>query len=130
MVEVVIDASILSALFLNEEGAEAIREAVQSETLFHAPSFWRFEVSNAVWKRKEIPLPSAKHLIEIIWNFPIRTGESAELASEGLSLSRKHGITFYDSFYLAMAKRMAIPLWTADRVQARSAIQEGISLWK
>ncbi|MBE0425229.1 MAG: type II toxin-antitoxin system VapC family toxin [Nitrospirae bacterium] len=130
MAELVIDASILSALFLNEESSEEIRDVVQSETTLYAPSFWRFEVSNAVWKTREIPLKTAKDLIEIIWRFPVYTNESEELAVESLSIARKYEITFYDSFYIAMAKLSMIPLWTTDKIQAKAADKAGVSLWE
>ncbi len=129
MAEIVVDASILSALFLKEEASEEIRSVVESESTLFAPSFWRFEVSNAVWKTKAIPLKEAKDLIEIVWSFSIRTNESAEIAEEGLLISRKYGITFYDAIYIAMAMFIGAPLWTMDKVQARSAIKAGVVLW-
>lgn len=128
MAEIVVDASILSALFLKEEASEEIRSVVESEATLYAPSFWRFEVSNAIWKTKTIPLKEAKELIEIVWSFSIRTNESAEIAEEGLLISRKYGITFYDAFYIAMARIIVAPLWTMDKVQARSAIKAGVVL--
>lgn len=130
MSEVVVDASILSALFLNEEGSEYIRKVVESEITLFAPSFWRFEVSNAIWKRKVIPPETAKHLIDIIWDFPVYTDEPKELAIDSLFVARKYGITFYGSFYIAMAKFIGIPLWTMDKIQAKSAIKAGVSLRK
>lgn len=129
MSEFVIDASILSALFLNEEGSDYIRNVVESETTLYAPSFWRYEVSNAIWKRKVIPQDKAKRLVDIIWSFPVYTNESKEFAMESMFIARKYGITFYDSYYIAMAKLICIPLWTIDKVQAKSAVKAGISLW-
>jgi predicted nucleic acid-binding protein len=130
MAELVVDASILGALFLNEKGSEEIRNIIESETILYAPSFWRFEVSNAVWKRKDIPLKAAKDLIEIIWSFHTYTNESKEIAIESISITHKYGITFYDSFYIAMAIFFSIPLWTMDRIQANAAIKAGVSLWE
>ncbi len=130
MAEIVVDASILGALFLKEEASEEIRSVVESEATLYAPSFWRFEVSNAIWKTKTIPLKEAKDLIEIIWSFSIRTKESVEIAEEGLLISRKYGIAFYDAFYIAMARFIGAHLWTMDKVQARSAIKAGVVLWE
>jgi len=126
--ELILDASVLGALFLNEEEAEEIHQVVKSHHI-HAPSFWRFEVSNAVWKKKEIPPEISKDIIERIWRFPIYTSESEELAVESLSIARKYEITFYDSFYIAMAKLSNMPLWTTDKIQAKAADKAGVSLW-
>jgi predicted nucleic acid-binding protein len=128
--EVVADASVLSALFLHEEGSERIREAIHSETSIFSSSFWRFEVSNAIWKRKDLPFRTAQSLIEIIWRFQVSTWESPALALKAFSIAKKHGITFYDSFYIAMAEQMGIPLWTLDGVQSKAAVKEGVHLWK
>ncbi len=118
----------MSALFLGEEGSEEIRGVVESETLLHAPSFWRFEVSNAVWKTRAIPSGKARELVEVIWKFPVYSNETEELASESMALARKYGITFYDSAYIAMARLSGISLWTLDRVQAKSAARAGVHL--
>ena len=129
MANLVADASILSALFLNEEGSENIRDITESDTSIYAPSFWKFEVSNAVWKRKDIPLKIAKEVIEIIWSFPVYSNESREWAIESFVIAKKHGITFYDSSYIAMARLLNIPLWTLDSLQSRVAMRIGVSLW-
>lgn len=129
MADLVADASILSALFLNEEGSENIRDITESDTSIYAPSFWKFEVSNAVWKRKDIPLKIAKEVIEIIWSFPVYSNESREWAIESFVIAKKHGITFYDSSYIAMARLLNIPLWTLDSLQSRVAMRIGVSLW-
>jgi predicted nucleic acid-binding protein len=128
--ELIVDASILSAVFLREKGSEQIRNVIESETALFAPSFWRFEVSNAVWKRKDLPMKVAKELIKTIWGFHTYTNESEEIALEGMDIAHKFGITFYDSFYIAMAKYFGIPLWTMDKVQAKAAVEVGVSLWE
>lgn len=60
MVKLVADASILSIFFLNENEGQKIQQLIESDAALYAPSFWRFEVSNAIWKRKEIPLNIAE----------------------------------------------------------------------
>lgn len=130
MAEIVVDASVLSALFLHEEGSESIHEVLYSETTLFSSAFWRFEVSNAVWKRKDLPLNTAQNLIEIVWRFPVSTLESPALAMRAMTLARKHAMSFYDSFYIAMAEQLGIPLWTLDRVQSKAALKENMNLWK
>jgi predicted nucleic acid-binding protein len=95
--ELILDASVLGALFLNEDGAEGIHQVVKIHHIY-APSFWRFEVSNAVWKKRGIYPEISRNIIERIWRFPVRTSDSEELALESLMIACKYGITFYDSF--------------------------------
>lgn len=130
MVEIVSDASVLSAFFLAEEDGRKVQQLIESETRFYAPLFWRFEVSNAVWKRKVIPIKIAEGLIEDIWNFTVFEWSSTKWAKDAFLISRKYNITFYDSSYIAMARLLNIPLWTLDKVQANAAIKAEVSLWE
>lgn len=130
MVELVIDASVLSAFFLNEDNGQEVQQLVESDTRFYAPSVWRFEVANAVWKRKEIQENVAEGLIEKIWDFTIYGEESTEWIKEAFLISRKHNIAFYDSTYIAMARSFNIPFWTFDKVQHNTATHIGVSLWR
>jgi len=126
--DIVLDASVLGALFLNEDDSEEIHRVVKSHNIY-APSFWRFEVSNAVWKRKELPFKIAQNIIKRIWRFPVTIRENEGLATESLSIARKYEITFYDSFYIAMARLNDLPLWTMDKMQALTASKVGVDLW-
>ncbi len=130
MVEIVSDASVLSAFFLAEWNGEKVQQLIESETRFYAPSFWRFEVSNAVWKRKSIPTGIAEGLINDIWNFTVFEWSSSTWAKDAFLISREYNITFYDSSYIAMAKQFNIPLWTLDKVQANAAVKAEVSLWE
>ena len=130
MVELVIDASVLSAFFLDEENGQKVQQLVGADTRFYAPLIWRFEVANAVWKRKEIPVDVTEGLIEKIWDFTIYGEESIKWIKEAFLISRKHNITFYDSSYIAMARFFNLPFWTFDKVQQNTATHIGVSLWE
>lgn len=125
-----VDASILSAMFLKEEGVEAIRAVVESHPKLYAPSFWKFEISNAIWKKKDIPLKTALEVINILWNFPIYNKDTKEWFVESFKIAKEHGIAFYDASYISMAKILDLPLWTRDKLQARIAANIGVFLWK
>lgn len=129
MVELVLDASVLGAFFLNEEGWEKVAEIIESDTKVYTPSFWKFEVANAIWKNKGIPEEIGKEIVERLWKLRIYGEESIKWVKEAFLISRKYNITFYDSSYIAMAKIMEIPLWTKDTLQAKAAIKAGVSLW-
>jgi len=124
----VIDASVLTAFFLGEEGMEEIENILETLSEIHAPLFWKFEVANAIWRRKEIPEKKGSELIERIWIFPVLSEISTKEAGNAFVISRKHNLPFYDSSYIAVAKQLNLPLWTLDELQAEIAAKEGISL--
>jgi predicted nucleic acid-binding protein len=126
----VVDASVLAAFFIGEEGSEDIEIILETLSEIHAPLFWRFEVANAIWRRKEISEEKGKALIERIWGLPIRDENSDENAKEAFHISRKYNLPFYDSAYIAMSKQLNIPLWTLDKQQANAALKVGVSLWE
>jgi predicted nucleic acid-binding protein len=125
-----VDASVLSAFFLDEENGGKLQRLIESNARFYAPSLWRFEVSNAVWKRKAIPGDVAKGIIEKTWSFTVYGEDSTGWVEEAFFLSRKNNITFYDSSYIAIAKFFGIHLWTLDKVQAKAAVGAGVPLWE
>lgn len=130
MVKLVADASALSAFFLNEEDGQKMQQLIESDAIFYAPSFWRFEVSNAIWKRKEIPENIAERLIEDVWGFTVYEELPTKWAKEAFHISRKYNLPFYDSSYIAMARQLNVALWTFDKLQADAALKLGVSLWE
>lgn len=105
---------------------EIILEAVSE---VHAPLFWRFEVANAIWRTKEISEEKGGRLIDRIWRFPTNSETSSKDAKEAFHISRRYNLPFYDSSYIAIAKKFGIPLWTLDKLQGNTAIKAGVSLW-
>jgi len=128
VVKLVTDASILSAFFLDESEGLKMQQLIETNAMFYAPSFWRFEVSNAIWKRKEIPLNIAEGIIEDIWDFYVSEELPAQWVKEAFHISRKYNLPFYDSSYIAMAKQLNSPLWTLDKLQGDTAKKAGVSL--
>ncbi|MCL4536473.1 MAG: type II toxin-antitoxin system VapC family toxin [Nitrospirae bacterium] len=129
MVKLVADASVLSAFFLDEEDGQKIQQLIESDAIFYAPSFWRFEVSNAIWKRREIPGNIAEGLIEDVWDFTVYEELPTKWAKEAFHISKEYNLPFYDSSYIAMSISFNIPLWTFDRLQSDIAVKTGVSLW-
>jgi predicted nucleic acid-binding protein len=126
----VIDASVLTAFFLGEEGSEDIEIILETVSEIHAPLFWKFEAANAIWRRKEISEEKGRRLIEQIWEFPTNSETTSEDVKEAFHISRKYNLPFYDSSYIVMAKQLNIPLWTFDKIQANTAMKAGVSLWE
>jgi predicted nucleic acid-binding protein len=126
----VVDASVLGAYFLAEENSEEIETILETVPEIYSPLFWRFEVSNAIWRRRDIPEMIGKGLVERIWELPVNDEFPTEQAKYAFAISRKYNLTFYDSSYIAIAKLLNIPLWTYDKAQHTAAMRIGVSLWK
>ncbi len=121
--QVSIDASFLLKLFLPEEKSEKAEEIwkgwIDNSIEIVAPTLIVFEVSfvlrNKVY-RGIIPPESAKEIVIQLSGLDILlvyTDEILKIAWE-ISSSLKSS-TLYDSFYIALAKFLKIPLWTADK---------------
>jgi len=130
VIKLVTDASILSAFFLNEQEGQRVQQLIESDAIFYAPSFWRYEVSNVVWKRKEIPDDIAKGLIEDVWGFTVYEELPSKWVKDAFYISRRHNISFYDSSYIAMAQVFNMALLTLDKLQAKIATKVGVPLWR
>lgn len=130
MDKLVVDASVLCAFFLSEEGSEDIETVLETVSEIHAPLFWRFEAANAIWRRRDIPEKIGEGLIERIWRFNINDEDFKKEAKFAFIFSRKYNIPFYDSSYIVLAKSLNVPLWTLDKVQATAALKAGVSLWE
>ncbi len=130
MDRLVIDASVLATFFTGEEGADDVEIILESISEIYAPSFWRFELANVIWRKKEIREKKGEEIIERIWRFPVNSETPAEVVKDAFLISRKHNITFYDSSYIAISKQLNIPLWTFDKLQATAARKAGVSLWE
>ncbi|MBI5025426.1 MAG: type II toxin-antitoxin system VapC family toxin [Nitrospirae bacterium] len=132
MDKLVVDASVLCAFFLAEEGSEDIENVLETVQEIHAPLFWRFEAANAIWRRRDIPEKIGEGLIERIWRLKINDNDKdfKEEAKHAFFISRKYNIPFYDSSYIAVAKSLNVPLWTLDKTQANVAVKAGVSLWE
>ncbi|MEJ5227170.1 type II toxin-antitoxin system VapC family toxin [Thermodesulfovibrio sp.] len=62
----VLDASVLGAFFIKEENYEKIKEQLVAVKKLFSPSLWRFEVSNVIWKKKEISNEAAVTYHEVL----------------------------------------------------------------
>ncbi len=128
--KLVLDASVLAAFFIKEENYEKIKEQLVAVKKLFAPSLWRFEVSNVVWKKKEISKEAALEIIKVIWELDILDIEPNLYIQEAFRISREHNITFYDSSYIAMAKTLGVALWSFDKLQREISEEEGIKLFQ
>lgn len=117
---IVIDASVAVKWFNKEEysdDADRLKEAhVRGRIRLAAPELLLYEVLNALRYNPELGESdvqvAAKTLIDIQILLPPPGYEWLKTAT---SICYKHGVTFYDAAYLALAKYLNTKLFTADQ---------------
>lgn len=126
--EIVVDASAVLAVVLDEDERDVILEATENVTLL-SPAVVRFEIGNALiamYRRDRIEEKTVREA----WNsaeevpiqlVPVNVEESLEIALE-------HGIYAYDAYYLNSAAAYRRPLLTLDRNMRRISENLGIDL--
>lgn len=80
-------------------------------------------------RKGRITPADAARAFELVWSLPIEI-EPPGLTSINASrlLAMEYGLTAYDSCYLELARRLALPLATLDRDLASAARKCGVSL--
>jgi len=126
---IVIDASALAAIVLKEEGWE---DLLNLSALFISVELALKEAANAVWAAAlsgRLSRAESREALSILREFfagNVVTRPQSDLVDAAFELALKHGITVYDSIYVALALRESLPLLTLDAGQARAAGEEGV----
>ena len=124
----VVDASVILAVILNEPEKSGIIAATQGGLLL-APGCLSWEVGNAfsaMLKTRRLRVEEALAGLDIFERIPVR--ESAVDLKAALKLSHKHQIYAYDAYYVEVARRGNLPLLTLDRKMAEVAGKEAVEL--
>ena len=132
---VVLDASVIAALYVEEplsEAAQAVLfEARVNGTELHAPDLLLVECANALWKRvrrDELSAGSAMAAINDLARLadlrihPI----DARLIPPALSLAMAHGLTAYDAVYVALAVAIGGTVVSGDQRLVAKARERGL----
>jgi len=130
----VVDASVGVKLFLQEDGSE------QAEQLFTllgrepahviaVPDLFFIECANVFRSRvlRRLMAPeTARQAFAILRSLPLQTVSSSEVSSEALEFALAQSLSVYDGTYVALARRLGVPLVTADRRLAGKLRQAGM----
>ena len=118
MASIVVDASALVRIIEGAEAAAPFREAVLKADLVLAPELMLTEVANALWRLQRAGqlevdglqrrLSRAVELVDVI-------EPDRHLQAEALALACHLDHPVYDCLYLALARREAAVLVTADQ---------------
>jgi predicted nucleic acid-binding protein len=126
--EIVVDASVLIAVIVNETEKERLVAMTQDAELI-APMSVHWEVGNAfssLLKRGRITLEQAMQAIDMYLGIPVRFVE-VELANS-LELAGALGIYAYDAYLLRCAEKYRLLLLTLDKRLLQAAKDKGISV--
>jgi predicted nucleic acid-binding protein len=129
-VEIVVDASVLIAVIVNETEKEQL-VAITQEAELIAPMSVHWEIGNAfssLLKRQRITLEQALQAIDIYLEIPLRF-VGVELASS-MELANAFGIYAYDAYLLRCAEKYRLPLLTLDKRLVQAAKDKGISVFE
>lgn len=132
---IVLDASLVIAAFVEEEGTEAAQAVMGDVAVRGAlvPSLWRLEVANVLRTlalRGRTSVAFNDEVLRTLAAFSIDVDpETNERAwSETLFFSRDLGLTIYDAAYLEVAFRRRMTLATLDKQLAAAAFRCGVEV--
>ncbi len=135
MAPVVVDASVMVALYVEEEMSVPARSSLlrarEAGHDLHAPDLILVEFANALWKRVgrgEISRDSAMAALGALSNLDDldRHPLEAQLVLPALSLAVAHGLTAYDALYAALAVQLGGTVLTVDRRFVGRASEAGL----
>ena len=129
---VVIDSSALVAYLLEENEFEKIRDLLAAGV--ESPALLVMEASNAVLeasRSKRIGRENAGKAIGVMLNLlesNVKIHEEGDLVQSAFKIAADHGLTAYDSVYLALANKLHGSLASRDRKQVEAARTLGIEV--
>lgn len=126
--DVVIDASALLAVLLNEPERQIIIESTKGASLV-APSSLVYEIGNALsalMRRRSITIAESVAAYHAFARIPVRLIEPDMQAA--LLVSGEENIYAYDAYFIACAERLGLPLLTLDKRLADTALKRGVRL--
>ena len=117
--KVILDSSLIAAIFFKEEASERAERAVENCDLITV-DLAAAEVANVAWKRviffnesKEITSKALKGSIDFITGV-CEIITSQELLEDAFEIAIVDKITIYDSLFIAASEREKVPLLTTD----------------
>ncbi len=124
----VVDASVGIKLFVNEPGSEAANALFaklgeQPPVELFVPDLFYIECTNILLKyvrRFGRSLEDSKADVADLSMLALKATPTADLMEDALTLAAEWNLTAYDACYAALARRLDIPLITADGAMARS----------
>jgi predicted nucleic acid-binding protein len=124
MTKLIVDASVAVRWFVPALAWPSATALLSTEDTLLAPELILAEAANAFWKSSRAGYMKASEMQSAIAQLPGFFEElvpSRDLADEAVEISLGLNHPAYDCFYLALARREAAPLVTADKRLAAAA---------
>ena len=126
MKDIVIDASCILEFLLNQEAKNQIVQKVGSAQLV-APQCLQYEIGNALSKlikRKLISIVDGVAVYHEFARIPIRFVEPD--IPDSIVIAGNTESYAYSSYYISVAKRLNMPLFTFDETMIKNANSQGV----
>ena len=126
MKDIVIDASCILEFLLNQDAKNLVVQKVGSSQLV-APQCLPYEVGNVVSKlikRKLISIVDGVAVYHEFARIPLRLVEPD--IPEAIVIAGNTDSYAYDSYYISVAKRLNMPLFTLDDKMKENAVSQGV----
>ena len=122
----VLDASVGIKLFVEEEFSDKVQRlfaklAEDPATEIHVPDLYYIECANILLKytrRFNRPLEDTLADIRDLNKLDLKVTSTAELIDGAVELANERKLTAYDACYAVLAKKLELPLITADAPMA------------
>jgi predicted nucleic acid-binding protein len=127
MDDIVIDASCVLEFLLNQESKDYVVQKVGERSLV-APQCMPYEIGNAVsklMKRKLISIVDGVAVYHEFARIPVRFVEPD--IPDSILIAGNTDSYAYDSYYISVAKRLGMPLFTLDDTMKSNAQKQGVS---
>ena len=115
---IVLDASVIVKWFNQEiytDNALILKDNyLKKEYIIYEPSLLFYEVSNALRYNSELGAKDVIQAIQSLLELQLKVVRIEKWFLEAISLAYKHGITIYDSAYIALGLSLNVPIYTAD----------------
>ncbi len=117
----VIDASVAVKWFIGEPDSPAAHHLLDAHIVgtstIVAPDLLIYEVSNALLHNSTFSAAEIQRSAERLYELELEfIAPSVEVVTAAIALaSSKKRLTFYDALYVALARHLELPLYTADR---------------
>lgn len=114
---IVVDATVLADLLIGEERFSRSAKALAGvDADWIAPSLWRYELGNVLWKVGKFKGIPERELRSILLGAELLLIETVEELDKGETwdIAWDRGLSFYDASYVWLAKNRSCELFTRD----------------
>jgi len=127
----VVDASVAVKWFIEQDHSNEARALASPSCVLIAPELVLAEIANALWKYVRADKLSVEDAGLMLSRAPFafsRLAPLSDLSGEALALAASIDHPVYDCCYIALARREAAPLVTADKRLAHAAQASSIEV--